>query len=280
MDFLYVVCSSLLFGIVPSVQEFAILKGADAMTIMTYVSWIAMLFSLTDCFLKKVDLRVSIKELLTLFIAEACGLFMTDFLLDCSYTFIPVGLTTSIHFSYPTIICVFNRIFFQEELTKNRITAIGLSAIGLVLLAGNLQGNKIGLLTAFSSACCYALYLLLMDKSCIRQMSEDKRIFYVSLFAPFLCHVINRISNRKIPVRTDYLFILLIAGLMLFLGDLFLSIGVKKMGSTKASLLNTLEPVTSLLVSSLLFQYQLSFLSLAGCGLIILSLIPIIKEKK
>ncbi|MBQ1692550.1 MAG: EamA family transporter [Erysipelotrichaceae bacterium] len=51
------------------------------------------------------------------------------------------------------------------------------------------------------------------------------------------------------------------------------------LGSTVAAFISTLEPITSLLFSNLLYHYELHLLTVIGSFLIILSLIPIIHEK-
>ncbi len=52
-------------------------------------------------------------------------------------------------------------------------------------------------------------------------------------------------------------------------GSLLLNMGINTLGAGKSSLINMLEPVTSMAVSVIAFGYALSFSAVAGCALIL-----------
>jgi drug/metabolite transporter (DMT)-like permease len=59
---------------------------------------------------------------------------------------------------------------------------------------------------------------------------------------------------------------------MLCAAIFLINAGVKKIGAGAASFINMTEPVTSLVVSALVYRYALTPMALAGCALIVGSL--------
>ena len=59
-----------------------------------------------------------------------------------------------------------------------------------------------------------------------------------------------------------------------------LQIGIRLIGSTKASILCLAEPITSVVCGVVLLNEQLSIMKLIGCAFILLSSYAITKDKK
>ena len=69
MSIVFVILSSLLFGIHPSIQNMAMLKGADVTSVLFSGSLVAVIGSFLLCILNKSDLKASKKELFYFFLA-------------------------------------------------------------------------------------------------------------------------------------------------------------------------------------------------------------------
>ena len=122
-------------------------------------------------------------------------------------------------------------------------------------------------------------YILLTDKSYAKNIENNKRIFYISLVSLIVSLAMN--SNIEIVASKGIskYFYSAFSGVLLFAGNIFLAKGIKGLGSAKTALLNILEPVISLLFSTLLFKYNLDIKSSIGSLLIVLSLLPVIFDK-
>ncbi len=53
---------------------------------------------------------------------------------------------------------------------------------------------------------------------------------------------------------------------------MFLNIGISHMGAGTAAFINMVEPMTSMIVSSILFHYHITVVAVIGCVLILCSL--------
>ena len=73
MGYLFVIIASLLFGTVPSVQEYVIRQGASPLGLVVLCNSAASAAALLLAILRKESLRVSGKVLLSLFLAGGIG---------------------------------------------------------------------------------------------------------------------------------------------------------------------------------------------------------------
>ena len=280
MSIVFVILSSLLFGIHPSIQNMAMLKGADVTSVLFSGSLVAVIGSFLLCILNKSDLKASKKELFYFFLAGLM-IFVTDLFLPLAYTKMPVGLVTAIHFTYPTIVCLLGVLLFHEAFSIKRLLAIVLSIAGLILLnQGDVSYDLSGTFYALVSAVSYACCLSIVDHSLIQNADPNTKSFYIFLTATVLTLLLNGGDLPSSFKSAEPLPYLILAGVMLLLGNLFLIKGIAGLGSTVAAFISTLEPITSLLFSNLLYHYELPLLTVIGSFLIILSLIPIVSEKR
>ncbi|MBQ5556167.1 MAG: EamA family transporter, partial [Erysipelotrichaceae bacterium] len=252
MSIVFVILSSLLFGIHPSIQNMAMLKGADVTSVLFSGSLVAVIGSFLLCILNKSDLKASKKELFYLFLAGLM-IFVTDLFLPLAYTKMPVGLVTAIHFTYPTIVCLLGVLLFHEAFSIKRLLAIVLSIAGLILLnQGDVSYDLSGTFYALVSAVSYACCLSIVDHSLIQNADPNTKSFYIFLTATVLTLLLNGGDLPSSFTNAEPLPYLILAGVMLLLGNLFLIKGIAGLGSTVAAFISTLEPITSLLFSNLL----------------------------
>ena len=280
MGYLYVVLSSIFFGIMPSVQNKAMLNGAEPLNVTLVCHGVCLTVVFLLCLYKKIDLRLTKKEFLIYVFSGGFGLFVTDLCLNLAYTKMPVGMVTMVHFTYPVLVCFGGVLFFGEKMNLYKISAIILSVTGLFLLSGS--GNvadKGGVIIALISAFAYAMNLMIIDHSAISGHSSLKKNFYIFLFS-YICSMLVSASDfGSLHFEANQMIWMIIAGLIMMAGSVFLTLGIKLIGSSDTAFISTLEPITSVLFSALIYHYALEARSIIGCILIILSLIPIIIDE-
>lgn len=273
MGLFFAILASVLYGINPTYADFILKKGVTALEVSIIASLLVSIYSLIMCKLKHTSLKIKKEECLPLII---CGIasFSTNVLLGNAYIHIPVGFATMIHFIYPTIVFLTCVILYKEKITSIKIISIILCLLGLYLISGTSGSiNITGVIFAICSAFTYSIYLVVSDKSSIGTLPSQKFTLYVGLFGAssgliFKC--------TTYPVFSNYsgTFLLFIAtSLMLFGGAFFLNKSIKLIGANKASAFTVVEPLTSLIFSSLISHYPLSLSSILGCICILIALI-------
>lgn len=271
-----VICASLLLGIIPSVNKLILLSGMSSgcIVFLTYLtSASGMLFIIL---IRREPFRVRPVQFFTLLFTGFSGLGMTGFLLNMAYELIPVGLATMLHFLYPSLVSVAMILFFRQRITLLKSGAILFSIAGMFLIADLSGGLKFaGILIALCSSLTYSFYFIINEKGCISVLPLTVKFFYVSVGSSLMFGILtfsrNEFSLPSSPAVGVELF--LIAGLGSMLAFFLITYGIKKAGASTSSFLNMLEPITSLIVGSILYQEYPSLLSLAGCAFVLFSVL-------
>ena len=216
--------------------------------------------------------KLTRKQLIALFfIGMTCG-GLTAMLLYLSYDYISVGLTLCLHFTYPAIVALVYALFFKQKLTKIQGCSLLLACLGIwVMMFGGLEANPVGLILALLSAVAYSSYLIITDKSGIRELTGFKISFYNTLFGTVFLFIFGKIFGYSFgecrPAGWIWLFL---TGLMVVcIGNVMTPEAVKRVGPTVTDILGILEPITSLVCSILLLGEPLTPRTLCG-GLLVL----------
>ena len=223
--------------------------------------------------IKGYGFAVTKKQLVSLlFIGMTCG-GLTAMLLYLSYEYISVGLTLCLHFLYPALVALFYAVFFKQKLTKIQGASLLLACLGIwVMMFGGLEANPLGLTLALLSSVAYSAYLIISDRSGVRELNGFKISFYNTLFGSVFLFIFGHIFGFSFaecrPAGWIWLFL---TGLMVVcIGNVMTPEAVKRIGPTVTGILGILEPITSLVCSILLLGEPLTKRSLLG-GILVLA---------
>ena len=182
-----------------------------------------------------------------------------------SYEFIPSGLATTLVYLYPVfvaLIMVFLR-FYPSWQTWISIVA---TFVGILLLSSPSQGASVrlpGIILAIASALSYAFYLVIVNRSKrIKNVSEHTLTLYALLTGAALFAAIRAIQGGSITEGVDSasdwgnLIGLAIVPTMISL--LTLAVSSRYIGPTKTSILGVFEPLTAIMIGTLLFGEPLT----------------------
>lgn len=142
------------------------------------------------------------------------------------------------------------------------------------------NGSLFGYFLAIASGLTYAFCLVKMDKTGLVKMNALKLSFYLALFTMLEIFTIN-LFMQDVVFKLDaiaYGLLLVLALSSSFLATVLLQKGVLLLGSTKASFVCLLEPVTSMIVGILFLGEALTLNKGLGGLAIIISLIIFLKE--
>ena len=216
---------------------------------------------------------VTKKQLVSLiFIGMTCG-GLTAMLLYLAYDYISVGLTLCLHFLYPALVALFYAVFFKQKMTKIQGISLLLACLGIwVMMFGGLEANPLGLTLALLSSVAYSAYLIIADRSGVRELNGFKISFYNTLFGSAFLFVFGHIFGFSFSeCRSAGWIWLFLTGLMVVcIGNVMTPEAVKRIGPTVTGILGILEPITSLVCSILLLGEPLTKRSLLG-GILVLA---------
>lgn len=278
--YIYTALSAIIFGLMPLLTKIIIVRGATSLTIpffrVFYVT-IVLFFVLK---IKKIDLHLEKRDLLSVILTSIFGSGLTIIILNESYNYVDTGIATSLHFLYPLFVAILCCFFYGEKIKKKQILSLSFALVGIICFMSKGNGSLFGYLLAIASGLTYAFYLVKMDKSGLVKMNALKLSFYLALFTTIEIFTMN-LFMQDVVFKMDvlsYALLLVLALSSSFLATVLLQKGVLLLGSTRASFICLLEPVTSMIVGILWLNEALTFNKGLGGLAIIISLIIFLKK--
>lgn len=278
--YIYTALSAIVFGLMPLLTKIIIARGATSLTIpffrVFYVT-IVLFFVLK---IKKIDFHLEKRDLLSVMLTSIFGSGLTIIILNESYNYVDTGIATSLHFLYPLFVAMLCCFFYGEKIKKKQIISLSFALVGIICFMSKGNGSLFGYFLAIASGLTYAFYLVKMDKTGLVKMNALKLSFYLALFTTIEIFIIN-LFMQDVVFKLDAIAYGLLSVLALsssFLATVLLQKGVLLLGSTRASFICLLEPVTSIIVGILWLNEALTFNKGLGGLAIIISLIIFLKE--
>lgn len=278
--YIYTALSAIIFGLMPLLTKIIIARGATSLTIpffrVFYVT-IVLFFVLK---IKKIDFHLEKRDLLSVILTSIFGSGLTIIILNESYNYVDTGIATSLHFLYPLFVAILCCFFYGEKIKKKQIISLSFALVGIICFMSKGNGSLFGYLLAIASGLTYAFYLVKMDKSGLVKMNAFKLSFYLALFTTIEIFTMN-LFMQDVVFKMDaiaYGLLLVLALSSSFLATVLLQKGVLLLGSTRASFICLLEPVTSMIVGILWLNEAFTFNKGLGGLAIIISLIIFLKK--
>lgn len=278
--YIYTALSAIIFGLMPLLTKIIIARGATSLTIpffrVFYVT-IVLFFVLK---IKKIDFHLEKRDLLSVMLTSIFGSGLTIIILNESYNYVDTGIATSLHFLYPLFVAILCCFFYGEKIKKKQIISLSFALVGIICFMSKGNGSLFGYLLAIASGLTYAFYLVKMDKTGLVKMNAFKLSFYLALFTTIEIFTMN-LYMQEVVFKMDaiaYVLLLVLALSSSFLATVLLQKGVLLLGSTRASFIGLLEPVTSMIVGILWLNEALTFNKGLGGLAIIISLIIFLKK--
>lgn len=283
---LLIMLAAVCFGLIPLFTTIAYANGFNFITVTLFRFGLAATLLYLYIRTRGINYRVTTRQLFLLFQVGLIGYGLMMLTMVASYNYIPTGLATTLHFIYPVAVMVGSVFIFKDRVGWGSVTALVLSVTGIYFLAGfnSLQNlNLYGVSLALVSGVLYAYYVLTIAKSSLRQVSAFVIAFYISFFnALVLLAICTFTGDLQLNITlAGFTGTLMLALVSSFVGMVAFQTGLKIIRATTASILSTLEPITSLLVGVFLLAEVLLWHHILGSLLIILSVITVsIFEKK
>ena len=278
--YIYTALSAIIFGLMPLLTKIIIARGATSLTIAFFRVFYVTIVLFFILKIKKIDLHLEKRDWLSVILTSVFGSGLTIIILNESYNYVDTGIATSLHFLYPLFVAILCCFFYGEKIKKKQIISLSFALVGIICFMSKGNGSLFGYFLAIASGLTYAFYLVKMDKTGLVKMNALKLSFYLALFTMLEIFTIN-LFMQDVVFKMDaiaYGLLLVLALSSSFLATVLLQKGVLLLGSTRASFICLLEPVTSMIVGILFLGEALTLNKGLGGLVIIISLIIFLKE--
>ncbi len=220
------------------------------------------------------NFKLQKKEILPLIIM---GLLvaLSSLTLFQSYNYMEAGIASTLLFIYPILVALIMSFVFKEKLTIQTILCILLALAGIGLLYKGGDGTTLsltGIALVIISALSYAIYIVSVNQSTLKNVATLKLTFYILLFGLTLFLVRIDFGKSLHIVNTWYLWGNLIA-LAIFptaISFLCTTQAIQYIGSTPTAILGALEPLTAVFFGVTIFGESLT--PRLSCGIVMIIL--------
>ena len=280
----FAVLSSTTFGLIPLFSLPLLNVGIGAPTILCYRFLLAAIAMAAVMLLSRRSFRLE-RGHIGMIIALSVLYAATAIILIESYEYIPSGIATTIHFLYPLVVTLTMAWFFKEKTTVVTYIAVAVSIIGVALLAwGNhTEGDfRRGVTLALITVVTYAAYIVGVMRSRVARVDSITLTFYVLAIGTALIFIYALLASGIEPIHrfSNWRDLAMLALLCTVLSDYTLILAIKRIGSTRTSILGSMEPLTAVIVGVVYFDEHFDTTSVAGLILIILAVILVIAQTK
>ena len=209
---------------------------------------------------------------------------LSSLLLFQSYNLIDAGIASTILFVYPVMVAVIMAVGFHERVTAATVFSIALACGGIGLLYKGGDGatlSLVGVLLVFLSALAYAVYIVGVNRSSLKNLSTEKLTFYSLLFGS-LVYVVRLRGGADLQAIPSPLMWVNAVSLALFptiVSLVTMAGAIRRIGSTPTAILGVLEPVTALFFGVVVFGEQFTLRIGVGVSLILVAVTLIIAGK-
>ena len=261
-------------------------NGASIESILFFRYTFAVVLLASFLILTRQSFRITARQAGVLL---ALGLLYTSssiFLFE-AYNYIASGLATTLIFLYPVLVAII-MVFLRVVPSWPVWLSIAATFGGVIIMTQGSGGdslNPIGIALSLGSALVYALFIVIINRSkAIAQISNTLLTFYSLTVGAIV--FLGKISFSEAPISAgittggDWLNLAGLALLPTIVSTATLAIATRNIGATKASVLGVFEPITAILIGTLMFGEPLTTNILLGIGIAIVAVTFMISVTK
>ena len=248
-------------------------QGTAIESILFFRYFFAVVLLGAFLFLSKQSFNISGKQAGILLILGLLYTMSSLFLFE-AYHYIASGLATTLIFLYPVLVAII-MVFLGVVPSWPVWLAIAATFGGVVIMTQGSSGeeiNPLGVLLSLGSAFVYSLFIVIINRSkTIASISNSLLTFYALSVGAIV--FMSKIAFSDTPIMTgitdccDWLNLVGLALLPTIVSTATLAVATRNIGATKASVLGVFEPITAILVGTLMFGEALTTNIVVGIGI-------------
>lgn len=272
----YVFLSAVVFGFTPILANLSYMGGSNGVNMAFWRALIPLPLLFVLGHLTSPGYRATPRQwkrgLLLGIIQFACTLMLYS-----SYSYIPVGIATTLHFLYPLFVVLYHIIRFRERPSRMKLAGLLLGVAGAAALLEMGDGglHPVGVALALLSGVDFAICLIVLQKESGDPLPLYRLTFTTSLSGCLLCAVVGLGMGKLTLALTPqaWLFTIITAFAVTIGGTAVFQAGLRIVGDADAAVYSLLEPITSIVFGLLLLGEVFTARKGISCVLILLGLL-------
>ena len=264
------IITGITYGLNPLFAKPLMNAGASTEAILFFRYGIAVILLGAYLLLKKENFRITLKQAGVLLSLGLLYTASSTFLFE-AYKYIASGLATTLVFLFPAMVAII-MVFLKVVPSWPVWLSIAATFVGVMIMTGGTGTetvNPLGVWFSIASAFVYALFIVIINKSkVISSIPNSLLTFYALLTGTFFFIGRCLFSGADLMAGIDggmaWCNLIGLAVLPTIVSTASLAVATRNIGATKASVLGVFEPITAILVGTLVFGEALTPNIIAG----------------
>ena len=264
------IITGITYGLNPLFAKPLMNAGASTEAILLFRYGIAVILLGAYLLLKKENFRITLKQAGVLLSLGLLYTASSTFLFE-AYKYIASGLATTLVFLFPAMVAII-MVFLKVVPSWPVWLSIAATFAGVMIMtggAGTETVNPVGVWFSIASAFVYALFIVIINRSkVISSIPNSLLTFYALLTGTFFFIGRCLFSGADLMAGIDggmaWCNLIGLAVLPPIVSTASLAVATRNIGATKASVLGVFEPITAILVGTMVFGEALTPNIIAG----------------
>ena len=264
------IITGITYGLNPLFAKPLMNAGASTEAILFFRYGIAVILLGAYLLLKKENFRITLKQAGVLLSLGLLYTASSTFLFE-AYKYIASGLATTLVFLFPAMVAII-MVFLKVVPSWPVWLSIAATFAGVMIMTGGAGAEKVnplGVWFSIASAFVYALFIVIINRSkVISSIPNSLLTFYALLTGTFFFIGRCLFSGADLTAGIDggmaWCNLIGLAVLPTIVSTASLAVATRNIGATKASVLGVFEPITAILVGTMVFGEALTPNIIAG----------------
>ncbi|WP_044171992.1 DMT family transporter [Flectobacillus major] len=227
--------------------------------------------------------KLSKKEWFAMLVIGLVGYYLAALFDFWGLSYVTASVERLILFVYPTIVVVISAIFFRKPIVLIQYIALLITYLGVVfafipdLQLGMQKDLVIGSILVFLSAFTYALYLIGSGEM-IPKVGSLRFTCYAMLISTMMV-LIHYYLSKPIGLfsySTEvYVLSFIMALFTTVIPSFMISDGIKKIGSSNASIIGSIGPVATIIMANIFLDEPITFWQIGGTIIVLIGVLMI-----
>lgn len=280
---IYAILATISYSSTPTFTQLGYKGGIQTNTLLFSRHLVSLIFML-PIFLRKESYAALEKEHIP-WIALLCVMAVFgNVTFNYAYHYLPNMVSIAVSISYVAFVFVIEMLLGRERFTKSRgliacLTFLGLAVIAIPGMSGGLDMKAFGV--GLIASLQYAVQVLLINSKYLKQVPTE--IFLLTGIVPIMIFSSIRClaaGEPLLPSNTlQWIAIICLGTIGVIIARGLFYKAVRIIGATKASMIDSMEPLSSAVLGWFLLGQSLNVYTVAGSALMIVSILLLLKEK-
>ena len=227
-------------------------------------------------------IALSRRDLGAMIVLGLLSYYLASFLDFLGLQYISAGLGRLLQFIYPTVVVILSAFFLGKRASLRDVAALALTYFGLVLVFWHALGGEqvnlwLGATLVFTSAICYAIYLV-AGAEVIARIGSVRFTAYAMIVASVACVVqflaLRPLSALDLPLPV-YGYSVAMALFSTVIPGFLIAEALRRIGANQVAIIGALGPVTAIGLGYLGLDEIMTPLQILGAAFVVIGVVVV-----